>query len=264
MGLVVAGVVAAAMLVAFRASRAAFSLPPEPHVGGPRGLARFRVVLDNRPFMLVIAAKVLQLIGLASISASLLFLIKYVVRGDEGLVAAYGATAGIVSIASMPLWVAIGKRLSKKSIYIASCLGFALVTLSWLAAGPHETAITLALRGGCAGLFSGGLLLMGQSMLPDAIDYDCRRSGERREGIYSGAYSFVEKASMALGPLLVGAILQSFGFVAKSGAAQTAEAIDGIIIGAAVLPSACYALSIVPLLAYRLDEQRPPVPQPAE
>jgi GPH family glycoside/pentoside/hexuronide:cation symporter len=187
-----------------------------------------------------------------------------VVRGNEGLVAAYGATAGLVSIASMPLWVAVGKRVPKKSIYIASCLGFSLVTLSWLAAGPHETAVTLAVRGAAAGLFSGGLLLMGQSMLPDAIDYDCRRSGERREGIYSGAYSFVEKASMAIGPLLVGAILQSFGFVAKSGMAQTAEAVDGIIIGAAVLPAACYALSVIPLLAYRLDERRPPIAQPAE
>jgi GPH family glycoside/pentoside/hexuronide:cation symporter len=63
MGVVVACVVAAAMLVAFRASRAAFSSPPETNFGGPQGIARFRVVLDNRPFMLVIAAKVLQLVA---------------------------------------------------------------------------------------------------------------------------------------------------------------------------------------------------------
>jgi GPH family glycoside/pentoside/hexuronide:cation symporter len=29
---------------------------------------------------------------------------------------------------------------------------------------------------------------MGQSLLPDTMEYDYRRSGLRREGAYSGAY----------------------------------------------------------------------------
>jgi GPH family glycoside/pentoside/hexuronide:cation symporter len=261
-GIVIAVLVAAAMLAAVRASRSAYAGAVEPD-SGRRGLGRFAPVLANRPFMLIIAAKVFQLVGLASISASLLFVIKYVVRGDEGLIAAYGGTAGLVSIASMPLWVALGKRISKKALYIAACLGFAAVTLTWLLSHEGESFAVLVLRGALAGVFSGGLLLMGQSMLPDAIDHDCRASGERREGIYTGAYSFVEKASMALGPLLIGAILQSFGFVAKLGAEQSAAALDGILVGAAILPAACYALSVIPLFAYDLDSRPSPAAQPA-
>jgi glycoside/pentoside/hexuronide:cation symporter, GPH family len=265
-GLAVAVFVAATMLVSVRASRSAFAQPTQPAAAGQAtGLARFRPVLANRPFMLILAAKVLQLVGLASISASLLFMVIYVIGGGEGLVAVYGATAGIVSILSMPLWVALGKRATKKALYIVACLGFAAVTLTWLLSHAGEPALVLGLRGALAGLFSGGLLLMGQSMIPDAIDYDCRRSGERREGIYTGAYSFVEKASMALGPLLVGAILQSFGFVARPGAEQTAEALEGILVGAAILPAACYALSVIPLFAYDLDKRlRLAAAEPAE
>lgn len=266
MGLVLAALVLGAMLTAFFAARAARGNPAS--IGGGGGtFSRFAVVFGNQPFMLLITAKILQLIGLASISASLLFLVKYVIGGSEGLIAAYASASGLASIASMPLWVRLGKRYSKRGLFMAACLGFAMVTLTWLLAGPQETAVTLAMRGSLAGVFSGGLLLMGQSILPDTIDYDCRRSGERREGVYAGAYSFVEKASMALGPLLVGVILQSFGFVPSRGAAsvpQTAQALQGIVIGAAVMPAILYALSVIPLLRYNLDTPAEPKPVFAE
>lgn len=258
MGTILAILILLAMLTAVASSARARGGQPSTSTQGT--FARFGVIFSNQPFMLLIAAKILQLVGLASISASVLFLVKYVIGGSEGLVAAFGVTSGVVSIASMPLWVWASKRLGKRNTFIIACLGFATVTLTWLAAGPGENAITLALRGGCGGLFSGGLLLMGQSILPDTIAYDCERSAERREGVYAGAYSFVEKASMALGPLLIGLILQAFGFVPSRGAAagQTAEALHGIIIGAAVMPTLLYGFSIVPLLFYTLDDGRRP------
>ena len=77
----------------------------------------------------------------------------------------------------------------------------------------------------------------------------------RREGVYAGAYSFVEKASMAFGPLLIGVILQAFHFRPSLGKAvqQPPEALMGIIIGVAVVPAVLYTLSIIPLLYFRLE-----------
>jgi len=37
-------------------------------------------------------------------------------------------------------------------------------------------------------------------MLPDTIDYYFKRTGLRREGIYSGLYSVVEKFASAVAP----------------------------------------------------------------
>jgi GPH family glycoside/pentoside/hexuronide:cation symporter len=160
-------------------------------------------------------------------------------------------------LASMPLWVRLGKRFRKRDLFIAACLGYALVKLSFLLAVPGEQALLIYLRGAVGGFLTGGVLLMGQSILPDAIDWDCRRSGIRREGLYAGAYSLVEKSSMALGPLLIGLLLSGFGFdpqAAKAGIAQTGVAVTGVYLGAAVLPALLYALSTVPLLFYRIDE----------
>jgi GPH family glycoside/pentoside/hexuronide:cation symporter len=166
----------------------------------------------------------------------------------------------------MPVWVWLGTKFSKRTLYIAACLLFACLTSSWLLAVANEPLPFILLRGFLSGTFSGGLLLMGQSLLPDAIDADCKKSGIRREGVYAGAYSFVEKASMAFGPLLIGLILQAFHFQPSLGkaVAQPPEALTGILIGVAIVPAVLYAVSIIPLLYFKLDPEPVGTPVAAE
>ena len=251
-GFILAGVVIATMLSTFAAARRTRQVAGGAQAGG---FKRYLVVAQNRPFMLIIAAKVCQLVGLASLTASILFLMKNVLLQPDSTVGLYVTAATIATISTIPVWVWLGKRFSKRNLYIAACLLFACLTSSWLLAGANEPLPLILLRGFCSGTFSGGLLLMGQSLLPDAIDADCKRSGVRREGVYAGAYSFVEKASMAFGPLLIGLILQAFHFKPSLGkaVAQPAEALTGIYIGVAIVPAILYAVSIIPLLYFRLD-----------
>ena len=53
---------------------------------------------------------------------------------------------------------------------------------------------------------------MAMSMLTDTIEYDARRTGIRREGVYTAVYSFVEKFTFAMGPLIIGFAMQFAGF----------------------------------------------------
>ena len=76
---------------------------------------------------------------------------------------------------------------------------------------------------------------MGQSMLPDVIEYDFRRTGLRREGIFSGLYSVVEKVASTLAPSILLLTYAWFGFNAKA-PTQTEATIDGIRYAAAFLP----------------------------
>ena len=245
-------VVFVAMLVAFLASRNARATTGTPGIA----MGSYAVIFANRPFMLLLAAKALQLVGLAAIQASVLFFLKQVLGIGEGTIGGFVGVTTVLMLLSMPFWVWAAKRWSKRFLFMAGCLAYALVQLSWLLAVPGEALAPVMLRAAAGGFFTGGILLMGQSILPDAIDHDCRRTGVRREGLYAGAYSFVEKASTALGPLLVGLILAAAGFdpkAAAAGIAQGADAITGVYLGAAVLPALLYALSVVPLWYYRLD-----------
>ncbi|MCS6987561.1 MAG: MFS transporter [Sphingomonadaceae bacterium] len=246
---------AVAMGVAFLATAGARATAGPP----TRSAERLSAVLANRPFLRLLLAKILQLVGLASLQASVLFLVVQVLGLSEGVVGVYVALSTVAMLASMPLWVALGRRLPKARLLVLACLGYAAVKLSFLLAGPGEPEGLVLVRGALGGLFSGGVLLMGQSLLPDAIDWDCRRTGIRREGLYAGAYSLVEKASMALGPLVVGSLLQASGFdPAAARAGEVPAGTMGVYLGAAVLPALLYGLSALPLLRFRLDEPATP------
>lgn len=258
-GVILALLVATAMLIAWRATRRAiFTTSTNATLSA---LERWRTAWENRPFVLLLAAKILQLFGLAAGSAALFFFVETVLEQPKSVVAVIGLGLSLGTVASMPLWLRIGARLGKRNTYIVSCVAYSVFTLSWLLASPAEPVALTGLRALLIGAFSGGLLLMGQSILPDTIAYDYQRTGLRREGLYSGIYSFIEKTSSAFGPFVVGAVLQLAGYAAlRPAGGQTALAHEAIVLGFVIIPAAAYLLSVIPLLFYKLDLDKPEAP----
>jgi GPH family glycoside/pentoside/hexuronide:cation symporter len=215
-----------------------------------------RTGLANRPFVALIGTKFLQLFGLFTNTATAIFVVKFVI-GEEHpgtWMLYFVAVAGLLQIATIPLWRHLAIRLEKQRTYLIATALFCLVSLSWLLAGPHESLWVFCLRAAFKGAAASGLLLMGQSMLPDAIEYDYRRTGLRREGIYSALYSFVEKVAAAIAPSILLLVYASVGFQSRA-PVQSEAAIDGIRIAAAALPCLYFGLSIFCLAGYRLTEK---------
>jgi GPH family glycoside/pentoside/hexuronide:cation symporter len=244
MGVVAALIVLFAMLAAVALTgrtRATQSM------GEPFSLgAMVGAITSNRPFAYLLMAKLLQLMGLAATSASMLFFFKQIIGSGESMLALWGLVANGVSIVSMLIWPSVGRRFGKVPVYCLSVAGYALFGFSWLLVGPGSGAVAVLVRAAGSGIFIGGLLLMGQSLLPDTITVDHTRTGLRREGLFAGAYSFIEKASSALGPMIVGFIFQVMGFATHGSAGGDPRA---VYLAVAVLPPLAYAFSIVPLLA---------------
>ncbi|MGZ5927008.1 MAG: hypothetical protein ACXWLJ_10050, partial [Rhizomicrobium sp.] len=63
--------------------------------------------------------------------------------------------------------------------------------------------------------------------------------------VFAGAYSFVEKASFALGPMAVGFIFQIMGFATHGAAGGDVRAVYAAV---GILSPGVYLLSILPLL----------------
>jgi GPH family glycoside/pentoside/hexuronide:cation symporter len=224
---------------------------------GPRiGFAeQVRHGLRNRPFVALLLVKFTQLFGLFTGTAMAIFVVRFVIGkqnpGDWMLW--FGAMSLVGQIATIPLWLALARRIEKQWTYMVATVLFCVVSLSWLLAGPDEPLWFFCLRAFLKGVGAAGLLLMGQSMLPDTIEYDFKRTGLRREGVFSALYSFVEKVAAAIAPSILLLVYAAYGFESKS-PVQTAEAIDGIRISAALLPCIYFGLSLVPLWFYRLTE----------
>ena len=98
-------------------------------------------------------------------------------------------------------------------------------------------------------------LPIAMAMLTDTIEYDRLRSGQRREGLYVGAFEFMQTTAFALGPLIAGFAFSAAGLVSGVGdpALQPPAALLMITLAMAVAPAICCALGMLMLAAYRLD-----------
>lgn len=217
---------------------------------------QMRTGLANKPFAALLGTKFTQLFGLFTSTAMSIFVVKYVLgKENPGEWMIYFVAVSFVGqTLSIPFWTWITKQIEKRATYMLATVMFCLMSLTWLVASPEESIYLFCLRAAFKGFAAGGLLLMGQSMLPDTIEYDYRRTGLRREGVFSGLYSIVEKVASSFAPTLLGLGYAWFGFQSKA-PAQTAEAIDGIRYYAAFLPCFYFAISLIPLWFYRLDER---------
>ena len=162
----------------------------------------------------------------------------------------------LASIVALPCWGWIGNRIGKRPTYVISTLLYCATVLTWLTAKPDQDTLVIG-RGVLIGLTNTGLLLMAVAMLPDTIEYDSRRTGLRREGVFSGVWMAIEKAGNAAGALVVGVILSLMGFVESASGAvtQTERALFGILLGFSIVPVVLMLVSLLIISRYRLTER---------
>jgi glycoside/pentoside/hexuronide:cation symporter, GPH family len=246
-------IIAISALICFQGTRGAPLVAFRPTEFSFR--AQLRAALSNRPFLLLLGVKLTYLFGLSVYFAVLTFLFTYVMKISYSYLSLYFLLQGSGMLLSQPLWVRLTRRLGKKHAYYAASALYCLPLASWLLAAPGEPGWAVVLRGAFAGVAGGGLLLIGQSMLPDTMEHDFRLTGERREGLLSGIYTTVEKLSFSIGPALLGLVLGAAGYVssATAAAAQPAAALRAIYICASLLPMASTLVGCLLLRAYTLE-----------
>ena len=108
------------------------------------------------------------------------------------------------------------------------------------------------------GMFAAGAHLYGQSMLIDTFAWDYKLNGVRREGVLSATFSFVEKACLALGPPIIGALFSTMGFDKnlEPTAPQSDSAVLAMYLGFIWIPVAMQVICLTLLAFYRLDEKQ--------
>jgi GPH family glycoside/pentoside/hexuronide:cation symporter len=258
MALWLAAVIFAAGALSFWMTRDA---PFQEQLSPPAAISiheQFKTAMQNRPFMILLGVKLTQLLGLAIFIAVLPFLFTRVLKVSDAFLGLYFLLQGSLMLVSQPVWVHISRRLGKRAGFVLAAAIYSAAGLSWLLAVESEPVAGILARGAVAGFGAGGLLLVGQAMLPDTMEHDFQLSGVRREGVLSGVYTTVEKVSFALGPALTGLLLGAAGYIRSADAAvQQPEAARLVIyLCASVIPALVLACGCLLLLGYDLTETR--------
>jgi len=191
-------------------------------------LPRFQALL--LPYLCVAGA-------ISTLTAALPYLVRYRLQREEAMLGLLFLVLVGGSIASLPLWLLLSRRLGKRSALYFAMLALALACV---ALGFAVTPVSVGLACAVAGVAFGGLQLLPFSLLSDVL-----RDQPAREGAYTGLWTAVEKTGLACGPLLVGALLQLGGFAAATDgqSAQPHSAIVAIVLAATLLPVAWLVLA---------------------
>lgn len=199
----------------------------------------FRLLIKNQSFRWLIALFTLGRIAIDLPMALFLYYFTYVISRPDDFEPVMGAFL-IAVVVAMPLWLRFSRGRDKKTTYVYGCVGWIFGLLVLFVNQPEwPFAITL-LSTILAGIGYSAADMIPWSMVADVADEDEILSGERREGLYVGVFTFLRKLSGAVGVALAFAALDLVGF--KPGV-QNSDAVLWVLRSATALVPVLFVIA---------------------
>ena len=218
--------------------------------------AEYDAVIGNPPFRALWLTFLMQNLAIGASSTALIYFVVYVMRMDPKAAGPFLSIGGIAAALATPAWVVIAQRLGKRAAYFCALGGAAVMaaTLAFVSPGLGGLLfIALAI----AGAADAGAQLVPNAMVPDTVEVDQARTGERREGSLFGVWGFCRKLGMTTGAFLVSLALSGVGFIQGAAAlAQPDEVLMGIRVIYAGLPFGLWIAAMFALTRYSLTEAK--------
>jgi GPH family glycoside/pentoside/hexuronide:cation symporter len=217
----------------------------------------FAEIFRNRHFTRLIGVKFMQLTAVQCSQASLLFFLVQSLQLKLTVLVPLGLAMTIASIIAAPLLVKFSKQRGKRAAYFLASTVYVAYSFSWALAGPDEPLWAIIVRGAVVGVAATGNIMIAMSMLTDIINLDARQTGHRREGSYTAVYTFIEKLTGAMGPLLVGSMLSLAGFNNKlpPDVPQSGDVTHALLLTTAVIPGVLGMVAMLILSGYKLRQE---------
>jgi len=212
-----------------------------------------KAVAKNRPYLIFMFSSTAAQIGNNIVTYLVLFVTKYWFL-DESLATRFFTVFFIGAVCSVPIWVALSNRLGKKWTYIIGLAGYGLLLFSiMLVSRTAHNTITVVMF--FAGFFNVGLWVLAGTVAPDVIEWDEYHTGTRREGVYSGVWTFVYKAGIGMAIAFVGLALNVIRFDAEL-PVQTDETLLGMRMLFGPIPALFLFAGAAAFFAYPISKSK--------
>lgn len=163
------------------------------------------------------------------------------------------------ALLAQPLWTYVANRTEKRRaliiclfLNIAVSVVFAVcVLLSEWICQHYLIVLPLALL---MGLSMGGSIALPYSMIADTIDKDAYHTGTRKEGVFFGCATLIFKISQAAAIMIVGLLIDCFGFNPKIVQPRSVYINIGLILPAGFF--VCFVSALIFIKNYSLDRKQ--------
>ena len=212
-----------------------------------------RVVFFHRTFLQLTLAYIMGRIAMDLAGALLiLYTTFWLLRPDDFelvMVLFLGAV-----VVALPFWLHLAQGRDKAQVFTIGSLWWAATSLGLVLVTPEWPRWVIFAYVPIVGFGYAVVDLMPWSMLGEVIDQDDLETGERREGLYNGVFTFLRKLGGALGVFFVMSILDVLGY--RKGAEQSETAREAIRWMTGAAPSVFLLVGVLLLRAYPLTRRR--------
>ena len=250
MGLIIGGVALIACLVSVAGTRnVAFTQGADSPLPWAAQMASG---WSHRPFRHLCGIFILQMFAISLMLVVLPYFSTYALDVGENGVALFFVLLTVATLLSMPFWVGLSRRMGKRIAFMTSTA--VQVAGMVLLAGASSHLAFFWTGAVIAGIGNAGVQLFPFAMLPELIDADRDRTGQNREGLFTGIWVAGEKFGLALGVGAVGALLALSGFRESEGEVSVTQTDNALLVIHGLMwlaPSLIFAASLYALSLYR-------------
>jgi glycoside/pentoside/hexuronide:cation symporter, GPH family len=186
----------------FQTNLAATPLPP---------LAAFKETVKNRSFQMVVGLYLFSWTTASMMAAVLVYFANYYLlipeQANYYVLAAQGS-----AILFIPIVVLMAHRLDKRRTFMINNALWFVLLLFLFGIQPAQTGLVYLLAG-LAGLGIATVYVIPWAMIPDIIEDDELKTGQRREGSYYALVSFFQKLGTGAALWIMGQIFEWAGYI---------------------------------------------------
>jgi len=218
-------------------------------------LEGIRTLAAHRAYRNLSTLYILARIAVDLIGAMLLLYFAYTIGREEDFAPTLGLFL-LVVILALPAWLAVAKKRDKRTLFIAGAAWWSAIQITLFLADSSWPRWVLFAVPSLAAVGYAVAEMMPWAMLGDVIDEDELATGERREGMYVGFFTFLRKIGGATAVLMMGLVLELSGFVGGlERAEQTELALLSIRTMTSLVPMAVLLLAIAAAIRYPLTRE---------
>jgi sugar (glycoside-pentoside-hexuronide) transporter len=221
------------------------------HLGLREGI---RVLVGHRAYRTLAGFYILARIAVDLIGVMFIFYFTYWLGREGDFQITMFLFLSIV-VLSLPVWLRVARHRDKRTIFIFGAAWWIGAQCFIFLGDPTWPRWTIFFVASLAAIGYAVADLMPWSMLGDVIDEDELATGDRREGLYVGFFTFLRKLGGASAVLLVGFALDLAGYAGGGipRAEQSAIALETIRVLTSVAPALFLGLAIWLALGYPLS-----------
>jgi GPH family glycoside/pentoside/hexuronide:cation symporter len=175
---------------------------------------QFQIVLSNRPFLLVMGIYLCSWLTAQMTAVIMQYFVVSWMELSSTVFTQFALVVQGTALLMLFVWSAACRRFGKRAVYFMGMGLWLMAQIGLFFLQPGQVMLLFAL-GGLAGFGISTAYLVPWSMLPDVIELDELKTGQRREGLFYAFMVMLQKLGIAIGLFLVGQALSWAGYVER-------------------------------------------------